>query len=395
MTVQSLSQAAADPTPQDLIDRATAMIPLLRARAAADETDRRIDDDTIEQMVEAGLFRVLQAKRWGGYEMSPEVFAEIQIQLAKGDLSVAWVYGVVGVHPYHLCLFDDQAAQDVWGQDSAVLISSPYMPTMQVKSVDGGYEMSGRWSYSSGSLHCPWTLLGGFVDGNPAGYRSFLIPREEAKIQDTWDTLGLAATGSHDVVVERAFVPEHRTHKFSDGFNVTNPGLAWNNSLIFRMPFMQVFLRAITNGQIGALETILEQTIEYTRSKIVMGKPLSADPDLQGAIGQASAAIAEMRSTIRSDFDRLAVYAERNELPPMAERLMFKYHSAEVAGRCVDLADALLRTTGSGLVYKKFGLERIFRNMLTGRQHAAAGYLGYGRTLGAHLLGQDVTDILC
>lgn len=393
--ISATKEAIAIPSAEELVERARAMVPRLKERAAADEKARRISDETIAEMQEAGFFRVLQGRRWGGYEMNPKVFADVQYELARGDHSVAWVYGVVGVHPYHLCLFDDQAAQDVWGEDTSVLISSPYMPTAKVKSVDGGYEFSGRWTYSSGSEHCPWTLLGGFVDGNPQDYRSFLLPRSEAKIVDTWDTLGLAATGSHDVVVENAFIPEHRTHKMIDGFTRKNPGCAVNDSPLFKMPFMQVFLRAITNGQLGALQSILDFTIDYSKDKMVMGKALADDPDLQIAIGRAIAGIADMRDTIHCNFDKLWDYATRDVDPPMQERLKFKFQSAEVANRCVDLADDLVRMTGSGLVFKKFGIERIFRNMLTGRQHATANYQGYGRVLGAHALGQSVNDILC
>jgi 3-hydroxy-9,10-secoandrosta-1,3,5(10)-triene-9,17-dione monooxygenase len=197
------------------------------------------------------------------------------------------------------------------------------------------------------------------------------------------------------VVVEKAFVPEHRTHKFIDGFNRQNPGRSYNDGWIFRIPFMQVFLRSITNGQIGALQALLDLTVEYTQSKVVMGKPLVADPDLQLAVGQARAGIFEMKSTLRAGFAKLAEYARRDETPPMPERLLFKYHSAAVANRCLELADALVRATGSGLVYKKFTLERILRNMLTAQQHAAAHFRGYGRVLGAELLGRSEPDILC
>lgn len=383
------------PTPEQLVERARAMVPRLREKAAANEEARRIDDETIAEMTEAGFFRVLQGKRWGGYEMNPKVFADIQFELARGDHSVAWVYGVLGVHPYHLCLFDDQAAQDVWGEDDSVLISSPYMPTATVTSVPGGYEVTGRWTYSSGSLHCPWTLLGGFVDGNPADYRSFLLPREDAKIVDTWDTLGLAATGSHDVVTDKAFVPEHRTHKMIDGFTRQNPGRQWNDGTLFRIPFMQVFLRAITNGQLGALQTILDLAMDYSKSRIVMGKPLSDNPDLLLAIGQAIGGIAEMRDTIYANFDKLWAYAERDEDPPMHERLKFRYQSAEVTNTCVDLAGELVRSIGSAGVFKKYGIERIYRNMLTGRQHATANFRSYARVLATHALGEDVQDILC
>jgi 3-hydroxy-9,10-secoandrosta-1,3,5(10)-triene-9,17-dione monooxygenase len=397
IAVSTAEKCRADipPTSAEIISRARAMIPKLRERAAADEQARRICDETIAEMQAAGFFRVLQAKRWGGYEMSPEVFAEVQIALAEGDMSVAWVYGVVALHPYHLCLLDDRAAADVWSEDSSLLISSPYMPGGVAKRVDGGFEISGRWSYSSGSDHCPWTFLGGIVEGDPSDYRAFLLPRRDCRFVDTWHTLGLAATGSHDVVVEKAFIPEYRTHRFSDGFKGTNPGRDVNDALIFRMPFMLVFLRAITNAQIGALQAMLDLFVDYSATKKSMGKPLAQDPDVQLAVADALAGIFEMKSSIYATFAKLNHYAARNEFPPMQDRLMLRHLGAQVGDRCVKLAEQLVQASGGGLVYNKSGFGRIYRNMLAARQHIGAGFRTYGRTSGAALFGQPIDDILC
>ena len=195
------------PSVEQLVERTRALIPLLRERAAEDEANRTVNPDTVRRMNEAGLFRVLQPRRWGGYELGQRAFAEVQIALGEGDMSVAWIYGVIGLHSLHIGLMDDRAAQDVWGQDSSVLVASPYMPGGTATPVEGGFEFSGRWSYSSGSEHCDWTFLGGFVNGDPTDYRAFLLPRADAKIVDPWRTTGLAATGSHDIVVEKAFIP--------------------------------------------------------------------------------------------------------------------------------------------------------------------------------------------
>lgn len=394
MSVKQMSKAVDAPTPAEIINRARALIPVLKERAEADERARMVSRQTVEEMKEAGLFRVLQAKRWGGYEMDPDVFSEVQIALAEGDMSAAWIYGVIGVHAYHLCLFDDQAAQDVWSEDSSVLISSPYMPGGVAKRVPGGFEFSGRWAYSSGSDHCPWTFLGGFVEGDPTDYRSFLLPRKDCKFVDTWHTLGLAATGSHDITVEKAFVPEHRTHKFIDGFTGQNPGLAFNDGPIFRMPFMQVFLRAITASQIGALQALLELFMKYASTKKSDGKPLSESPESLLLVAEARAAIWEMKSTIRSVFATLQSYVAKGTFPSMEERLLFRHMSAEVADRCVRIADEIVQATGGGLVYDSSGFNRIYRNMQTGRQHVCAQYRPYARKLGAHMFGQQVEEIL-
>lgn len=382
------------PTIDELVARARALIPLMRERADEDERNRIVNPDTVRRINEAGLFRVLQPKRWGGYELGQRAFAQVQMALAEGDMSVAWIYGVIGLHSMHIGLMDDQAARDVWGQDDSVLIASPYMPGGKATPVEGGYELSGRWSYSSGCEHCQWTFLGGFIDGDPAQYRSFLLPRKDAKIVDTWHTTGLAATGSHDVVVDKAFVPEHRTHKFTDGFNGTNPGRPWNSGPLFRMPFMLVFMRGITNGHIGALQHLTDLFREYARDKVFMGSKTSKDPDAQLAVASAVAGIDEMKKSMFANFDIMSEYAERDEMPPLEMRHMMRFQSASVAERSVKLAEQMLTVSGGGGVYNRSNMGRIYRNMLTARQHAAAQYRIYGRTFGDLLMGGEPVDLM-
>lgn len=396
MSTASANSAASNadiPTTEELVARARALIPLLRERAPEDERNRKINPDTIRRLVDAGLFRVLQAKRWGGYELGQRTFAEVEMALAEGDMSVAWVYGVVGLHAMHVCLLDDRAAQDVWGEDSSVLVASPYMPGGIAKPVDGGYELSGRWSYSSGCDHCDWTFLGGMVEGT-GEYLSFLLPREDAKIVDTWYTTGLNSTGSHDVVVEKAFVPQYRTHNFLDGFNGKNPGFEWNNGPLFRMPFMLVFMRAITSGQIGALQAMADLFRDYARNKVFMGSKTAKDADAQFALVNALAGIDEMQKTMFANFEVMDGYAERNELPPLEMRHLFRFQSSAVAERCIRLAEALFQCAAGGGVYDNTNIGRIYRNMLTGRQHAAAQHRLYGRTFGDLLMGGEPFDMM-
>ncbi|HET8612841.1 MAG TPA: acyl-CoA dehydrogenase family protein, partial [Sphingomonas sp.] len=102
------------PSPETLIERAGAMVPVLRARAATAAAERRVPDESIAEMKAAGFFRILQPRRWGGYEMHPNVFFEVQKRIAEGCMSTGWVYGVVGCHPYEIALFDDRAQREVW-----------------------------------------------------------------------------------------------------------------------------------------------------------------------------------------------------------------------------------------------------------------------------------------
>ncbi len=116
------------PRAQELIDKARAMGPALRQRAAQCKADRRVPDETIADFHEAGFFKILQPEQWGGYAMDPQVFYSVGLEVARFCPSSAWILGVIAVHNWQLAVFDDRAAQDVWGDDPSVLISSSYAP---------------------------------------------------------------------------------------------------------------------------------------------------------------------------------------------------------------------------------------------------------------------------
>ena len=161
--VKSASKAMRLTSPSSLLASAREMVPTLAKRAALAEQNRSIPAETIADFKHAGLFRVIQPKCYGGYELDPGVFFDIQMTLAEGCMSSGWVYGVVAVHNWQLALFDPRAQEDVWAKDSSVLIASSYMPKGQVERVDGGFRFSGRWGFSSGVDHASWLFLGGIV----------------------------------------------------------------------------------------------------------------------------------------------------------------------------------------------------------------------------------------
>jgi 3-hydroxy-9,10-secoandrosta-1,3,5(10)-triene-9,17-dione monooxygenase len=117
-----------------------------------------------------------------------------------------------------------QAQEDVWREDSSIQISSALAPTGTVERVDGGFLLRGRWSFSSGCDFCQWAVLGGTVPPTqrdaPPDVRSFLVPRSDYSIDDNWHVMGLCGTGSKDIVVEKAFVPEYRTLSYLDTFHL-------------------------------------------------------------------------------------------------------------------------------------------------------------------------------
>ena len=159
----------------ELIERAKALAPTLAERAFAADHAGRVSDETVADIARAGLFRILQPKRWGGYEMDPRVFYRVQMALAEGCMSTAWIYGVIGVHNWELPLYGEQAQQDVWGKDSSTRIASTYMPVGKAEKVEGGYRFSGRWGFSSGVEHCDWIFLGALLPKADATLKSLQL----------------------------------------------------------------------------------------------------------------------------------------------------------------------------------------------------------------------------
>jgi len=189
---------------------------LAAARAEGDEA-RRLPDSVWKALLESGILRSLQPARWGGGEVHPlELFDAVMV-LSRANPSAGWVASVIGVHPWQLALFDERAQEAMWGTDPATMHSSSYNPTGKAETVEGGYRVSGRWSFSSGCDHCHGVNLGAIVrGGDMPDFRSFLLLPGQYVIEDNWDVAGLKATGSKDILVEEAFVPEHLTQSHLD-----------------------------------------------------------------------------------------------------------------------------------------------------------------------------------
>lgn len=384
-------------TPEMLVQRAKDMVPKLKARVTEAEANRQIPAQTIAEMKAAGFFRILQPKAYGGYEMDPEVFYDVCMTIAEGCMSTAWVYGVVGVHNWQIALFDPKAAEDIWGgSDGSTLIASTYMPKGQVTPVEGGFKFSGRWGFSSGIAHCDWVLLGGliFTEGQPPEYRTFLLPKSDYEVVDTWHTMGLKGTGSNDIVVKDVFVPEYRTHKASDGFMGTNPGRHTFTSDLYKLPFGQIFVRAVSSAAIGGLQGGLDTFRDFASVRVGdMGNKTSEQGPAQIAAAEAAVAIDEMKLVLHRNFSVL-MGKIRNEQPldDVQQRLHFRYQASQVVERCAKHVYQLFSACGGRGIFTDFPLHRYMTDIFAARGHYANNPDQFGRNFGGVMLGRENTD---
>ncbi len=385
-------------TETEMLQRARDIKPALRERANAANDARTLPADTIEDFKNLGFFKILQPKRWGGFEMDPHVFFDVVIEIASACPSSAWVLGVVAVHNWQLALFDERAQSDVWGEDDNVLVSSSYMPTGKVKRVEGGFQFSGRWGFSSGSDHCDWAFLGGFVpperEGDLPEMRTFLVPRSDYTLLDDWHTSGLRATGSKTVTIDGCFVPEYRTHKMSDGFRCISPGHAVNDSPIYKLPFGQIFTRSVATPAIGMALGAIEAYKEVTSKRVgrADGQKVMMDPQSQEVCALAALAVDEARTMLHRDYEEIMSYAKSGEAIPMETRVRWRYNSSVATTKSVEAVDALFTTSGGGAIFLNSAINRFFQDVHAARAHYANNPHKSGRNFGGVMLGMKTTD---
>lgn len=385
-------------TEQELLQRARDLVPVLRERSDQADRERRIPNETIADLQGSGLLRILQPKRYGGYEMNPRVFYEVQMILAEGCMSTAWVFGVIGVHPWQLALFETRAQDDVWGSATDTLIGSTYMPVGKVEPVEGGFRLSGRWAFSSGCNHVDWIFLGGMVppvkDGGMPEYRTFLVPKSDWDIIDTWHTMGLKGTGSQDIVVDNKFVPEYRTHRTRDDTMDSRPGIAVNTAPTYRLPFMQVFARAVSSACIGGLQGAIDtfrKTASIQVSRNMLGRTAD-DPTAQLVIAEAEAAVDYLRLALSRNLDAMMACAEKGKAATIEDRLLFRYQSSQVPDICALHVSKLLKSCGGSGIYLTHPIQRYFLDIHAARNHVANNADMVGRNYGGALLGLENKD---
>lgn len=375
-----------------ILQRIIELQPKFRERQAETKALRKLPDSSVQELQDAGFFLALQPKRWGGYECTPQEFFRMQIAIAEGCMSTAWAGGIIAVHAFQLALMDDRAQQDVWGDDIHTRVSSSYAPMGKVEVVEGGFRFSGRWGWSSGSDHCTWVLLGGIVPGE--GYRTFLIPRSDYEIVDTWHSMGLEGTGSNDIVVDDVFVPDYRTHKQMDGFNCDNPGKESNPQPVYQLPWAQLFIRTVSSPAIGACKAAVELYKQGALNKASNDPTkLAGDTATQERIAHALNGIDEMEALLYRNFDRMMAQVEAGESIDIEERARYRLHAARVIEKSMEVVDSLFSVAGGGSVFLGSEIQQRFLDIHTARAHVANNPTSFARNLGGLHLGADNGDV--
>ncbi|WP_030171388.1 3-hydroxy-9,10-secoandrosta-1,3,5(10)-triene-9,17-dione monooxygenase oxygenase subunit [Spirillospora albida] len=385
---------------EQVLEAVRALLPAIAERAHEAEKLRRIPQDTVNELAAAGLFRLLQPKRHGGFEADPVLFYRTVRELAEVCGSTGWVGSVLGVHAWQLALFPDRAQQDVWGADQDTRISSSYAPTGTVIPAEGGYRLTGRWSFSSGCDHAEWAFLGGLVpgaDGAPADMRTFLLPRADYRIDDVWHTIGLRGTGSNDIVVEDAFVPAYRSLRFADTSALSCPGHEVNASPLYRLPFAAMFTTTISVPVVGIAQSALDVYLRTTRERIRVayaGQRVAEDPHAQVRIATAASEIDAAWLQLTHNISELLRVAAAGEQPSPRLRLRTRRDQVMASQRAIKAIDLLVENAGGRSLREGDPIQRAWRDAHAGRVHAANDPERALALYGQGALGLEVTDAM-
>jgi 3-hydroxy-9,10-secoandrosta-1,3,5(10)-triene-9,17-dione monooxygenase len=238
-----------------MVERAQALVPKLRERAATAEALGHLPPETVADFREGGFFRVMQPRRFGGMELD---YGRLQLELCgvlgQGCGSSAWVQMVVACHAWCLAMFPEEAQQAVWGADPETLVASAFgFSTGKGRPVEGGYWVEGDWIFSSGSDLCQWIILGTRLEqAGPPKMIWTLLPRKDWEILDTWHAAGLKGSASNDIRVKGVFVPHELSLDISFGpSSQATPGSLVNRNPMYGLPLAGFFYFNVTTEALG------------------------------------------------------------------------------------------------------------------------------------------------
>ena len=386
----------------DLVEKAKLLAPQFAESATGDDDLRRLSDSTWNHLLNGGFLRCLQPARWGGGEVSLAEFVDATIEISRASPSAGWVSGVIGVHPWQLALFEEQAQREMWGEDPTTMHSSSYNPTGKAEKTAGGYKVSGRWSFSSGCDHCKGVNLGAIAGVREiAGkdvpdFRSFLLLRGQYRIEDNWHVAGLKGTGSKDIVVEDAFVPDYRTQSHLDyALNLPLPGQELNNGPLYRLPWSVVFNTALAASVLGSARGFVDTWTRLSSTRKLSPGGCAADDALtQRRLAEATWAIDVTIAKIRADAIELWEMAVAHEAASMKQRAQARWNmnrGCELVGQAVG---DLFRAASGRSIFLDHPLQRRFQDVQAALGHAFLVPDPLARAVGGMLLGAAKPEIV-
>ena len=394
--IEQMTATETSTSTQQLVERAKALRPLLQKNAAKTEEDRRVAEENIQAIADAGLFRITIPKRYGGYEVNIHTKLEVSAALAEGCGSTAWAVTLINVCNWFTSLFSQQAQDEVFGADPNARVAGVLAPSAKTRRVDGGLIVTGKWYYSSGSLHATWGLVG-IPIVNEAGVQVdqgvALIPMQQLSIEDTWYVAGMKGTGSNAIIANEVFVPDHRTLSLPRAIEGDYP-TELKHETAYRAAFVPVAVLVLIGPQLGMGRAALQYVIEKAPQRSIAYTSFQKQTDsvaFQLQIAEAAVKIDTAHLLAYQAADDIDEAAASGVYPDTTRRARIRAYSGAAIRHITDAIDILLSAHGAGSFALSSPMQRIWRDSNTAARHAVILPIVSDEVYGKALLGVDNT----
>ncbi|WP_432246982.1 acyl-CoA dehydrogenase family protein [Streptomyces sanyensis] len=362
--------------PSELLRTARDLVPVLARNADQGERDRRLTEESVELLTSGGMFRLAVPKRYGGHEASLRTLVDVSAVLAEGDGSSAWVVAVGNSLAWVTSLFPEQAQDEVFGTDPDTRVSGVLTPSATAERVDGGYRVSGRWHYASGSWHAGWSVIGFPVpdsSGRIVDQGMALIPAADYTVEDTWFVAGMRATGSNCLVARDILVPDHRVvsvpRAMAGDYPVQRSGGPHPSSAFVQ--FLTAAPLAATQLGLGraALELVRNKSAEKAITFTYFEKQRDSTA-FQLRVAEAAQKIDTARLHVHRATADIDGAARRGEALDPLRRIQARADLSGAIGHVTDAIDMLLTAHGAASFADTNPLQRIWRDSAVSARHA-------------------------
>lgn len=371
-------------TKEALLERVNALLPAIAARSKESEEQRKPHDDSIQELIDAEVMQILVPKRFGGHELHLDTMTAVARAVSSACMSTGWVTTFYVGHNWMLTKFSEQVQAEVFAHRPFALIPIQPSPTVEVKKVSGGYEVSGRQAYASGIMHADWLVI---AQAGSEDARACVVPVEDVQVDDVWFMSGMAGTGSNDVVIDGVFVPEYRTIPTMHLFEAI-PSIHENP--LYTMPLLPFIFTEVMGVYVGGLEGATAAYDAYVKSKVttwggdVLAQKQATHINLGGAYARTQAVGVLLERLIE---DTQALVAQQSFT--LDARLDLKLRACFIANACRDGMNEMKARSGTKSFASDAPLQRYFRDLNTLATHAFLDWEVGRELFGRHRLGLE------
>ncbi|HEY7626195.1 MAG TPA: acyl-CoA dehydrogenase family protein, partial [Ilumatobacteraceae bacterium] len=377
-------------TAEGLLDRIAAIRPILEKNAAQTEAERRVVEENITLLKDAGTFKIMVPKRYDGWQADIRTKLEVSREVAKGCGSTAWVTALMNVCSFFVSLMNEQAQDDVWGANPDARIAGVFNPTAQSRKVDGGIVVTGAWNWASGCYHADWSYLGVPItndDGEFLYPAMALIPNSDLTIEDTWFTSGMRGTGSNTIHATEVFVPDHHLH-WVPGLLTHQYDTPFKDEELYRSAFIPVAALILVGPQLGLAQAALDYVIEkgHKRGIAYSEYDLQRDaPTFQLAIAKAATLVDTAHLFAYRAAADIDDAARAGRVMTYVERARVRNDTGHAAESAREAIRVLCSAHGASSFAESSPIQRMWRDSEIASRHAVVApeisSLIYGRAL--------------